>query len=101
MKKKGKTGAKARRKLSPKALIFCLTLVFLGLFFTSRVFLNSKTLEMSNTERKLTDNISAVQDEVDQLQEDIQHLESRSTMLGKVDTGIRDIPDNVVIVDQN
>lgn len=99
--KKGKTGNRRRRKVRIQAVIALLTTIIVLAFLGTRVFLTSKTLAMSKENLNLLNNIESVQEEVDGLEKEIQNLETRSTVLGKVDTGIRDIPDNVVIIDQD
>lgn len=99
--KKGKKGIRRRRKIRAQGVIVLITVFSVLLYLGSRVFLNSKTLAMSMENQDLLDSIANVQNEVDDLQKEIQNLETRSTVLGKVDTGIRDIPDNIVIIDQD
>ena len=99
--KKGKKGIRRRRKIRAQGVIVLITVFSVLLYLGSRVFLNSKTLAMSMENQDLLDSIANVQNEVDDLQKEIQNLETRSTVLGKVETGIRDIPDNMVIIDQD
>lgn len=99
--KKGKTGVRRRRKIRPQVIIGMITALFILAYFGTRVFLNSKTLAVSSASAELMENMSKVQEEVDSLEKEIQNLENRSTVLGKVDTGIRDNPGNVVIIDQD
>lgn len=101
-KKKGKT--KNNVKINKNILygfIRVMGVVAAFTFLASRILLNQQTLSLARDEQELSNQISSLQQEVEKLNSEIQSLESQQDMMNKVDTGLRDIPNNVVIIDQN